>query len=392
MVSKTNLLRDRSTPNSYIHRTVRLVHLFLAFSISMCLASMANAQHYQQTNLVSDIKGLAKTTDPNLVNAWGLTSSSGSPWWVANNGTGTSTLYNGDGVPFPIGNPLVVTIPVPMGQMGTAAPTGTVFNGSTDFEVTPKNPARFIFVTEEGTISGWNPTADPTHAILKVGPSSSAVYKGATLGQMSGANFLYVANFRGGSVDVFDATFNPVVMPSGAFNDPHLPSGFAPFNVQNINGMIFVAFAKQDADKKDEVAGRGLGFVDVFDTTGNWLMRLKHGRWLNAPWGLALAPADFGKFSNDILVGNFGSGRIAAFSPKNGNFRGLLRGHHGLPITIDGLWALRFGNGANAGPVNTLFFTAGIDDENHGLFGTLTPMPKEDGDKNDDDQDGSDNN
>ena len=179
--------------------------------------------------------------------------------------------------------------------------------------------------------------------------------------------------------------------PSGAFNDPSLPAGFAPFNVQNINGMIFVAFAKQDADKKDEVAGPGLGFVEVFDTSGNWLMKLKHGRWMNAPWGLTLAPADFGKFSNHILVGNFGSGRIAAFDAANGRFRGLVRGRHGLPITIEGLWALRFGNGVNAGPVNTLFFTAGIDDESHGLFGTILPLPKKDIDKDDNDQDESDN-
>lgn len=378
MLSKMNFLRDRFAFESYIPRMIRPLHLFLIFSIFLCLASTSSAQQYQQTNLVSDITGLAKTTDPNLVNSWGLTSSSTSPWWVSDNGTGVTTLYNGTGQPIPINPPTnFVTIPLPLGQTGTATPTGTVFNGSSDFEVSPGNPARFIFVTEDGTISGWNPVVDQKNAVLKVDQSPSAVYKGVTLGQMGGANFLYVANFRGGTVDVFDAKFSPVSLPSGAFSDPSLPAGFAPFNVQNINGMIFVAFAKQDSKKHDDVAGPGFGFVDVFDTAGNWLMSLKHGRWMNSPWGLTMAPADFGMFSNDILVGNFGSGRIAAFDRVHGNFHGLLRGDHGLPITIDGLWALRFGNDHAAGPSTTLFFTAGIDDENHGLFGTITPLPKQ---------------
>jgi uncharacterized protein (TIGR03118 family) len=208
--------------------------------------------------------------------------------------------------------------------------------------------------------------------------SGAAVYKGLTTGQVNGANMLYAANFFTGAVDVFDASFNPVNLGAHAFMDRQLPRRFAPFNVQNINGMIFVAFAKQDDAKHDEVAGRGLGFVDVFDTSGALLMRLEPGRWFNAPWGIAWAPAGFGRLSNHILVGNFGSGKIAAFDSANGRFCGMLRAAHDQPLMIDGLWALSFGNDAGAGPSTSLYFTAGIDDEAHGLFGTITPAPDKD--------------
>lgn len=347
----------------------------LALCLLLAGVQAVFAQHYQQTNLVSDIPGLAPHTDANLVNPWGITTGPTTPWWTSNNGTGTSALYNGMGDPFPVASPLVVTIPVPLGQTGTATPTGIVFNGSADFPAAPGKPGRFIFVTEGGTVAAWNPAVDPLNAMLVVDhSSSSAVYKGATLGQMAGKNYLFVANFNSGEVEVYDGNFVQVAFPSTAFKDPSVPEGYAPFNVQNINGNILVAYAKQDDLKHDEVAGPGLGHVAVFDTAGNWLMRLKHGRWFDAPWGIVLAPTDFGKFSNHLLVGNFGSGRIAAFDPVKGNFHGLVRGHHGLPITINGLWGLHFGNGANGGPVNTLFFAAGIDDEQHGLFGTLTPI------------------
>jgi uncharacterized protein (TIGR03118 family) len=324
-----------------------------------------------QTNLVSDVPGLAAVTHLPLVNPWGLARSATSPWWASDNGAGVSTLYNGAGTPLG----LVVTVPVGTGGTPPSTPTGTVFNGSTDFTVGPNQPARFIFVAEDGTISGWNPAANGTNAILKVDHSGSAVYKGVTLGQRNGANFLYAANFAAGTVEVYDKDYNPVNLGAGAFWDRRLPRGFAPFNVQNLNGMIVVAFAKQDDQKHDEVAGAGLGFVDAFNTDGVLLMRLEHGRWLNAPWGLAWAPASFGKFSNMLLVGNFGSGRIAAFDPHNGHFVGIVRAKHELPLQIDGLWALSFGNDASAGPSTTLYFTAGIDDEAHGLFGTITPLP-----------------
>jgi uncharacterized protein (TIGR03118 family) len=345
---------------------IPVVTFILTVVMTLCLSTNAFAQHYQQTNLVSDVPGLALHTDAHLVNPWGLARSATSPWWVADNGTGVSTLYNGAGGILS----LVVTIPVPPGGTPPSKPTGTVFNGSSDFL-----GDRFIFVTEDGTISGWS---GGTSAVLRVNQSGSAIYKGVSIAQNSGANFLYAANFHAGTVDVFDANYMPVTLAPGAFSDPRIPAGFAPFNVQNIAGRLFVTFAKQDEDMEDEVDGPGLGFVDAFDAGGNLLMRLRTGRWMNAPWGVALAPSDFGKVSNLLLVGQFGSGQIATFDPLTGNFQGLLRGVHGQPLTIDGLWALSFGNGAAAGPTNTLFFTAGIDDEQHGLFGTITPIPGDD--------------
>jgi len=327
------------------------------------------AQHYQQTNLVSDIPGLAPVTDAHLVNPWGLVASATSPFWVADNGTGVATLYNGAGQIIP----LVVTVPPPPGGVPPSTPTGIVFNGSSDF-----GAARFIFVTEDGTISGWS---GGTSAVLKFTSPVKAVYKGATIAQNGGANFLYVANFFNASVDVFDSNYLPVTLPTGAFTDSLIPSGFAPFNVRNIDGKIFVTYAKQNDDKEDDVAGPGLGFVDIYNPNGDLELRLKSGHWLNAPWGVALAPAGFGKDSGRLLVGQFGSGEIATYDLEQGNFHGLLRGDKGKPISIDGLWALRFGNGASAGPVTTLFFTAGIEDEAHGLFGTITPIPDQDDDE-----------
>ncbi len=346
------------------------------------LAPSLSAQHYQQTNLVSDVPDLATFTDANLVNAWGLARSATSPWWVADNGTGVSTLYNGAGNALS----LIVTVPGLPGSMEPSTPTGIVFNGSGDFQVGPSQPARFLFVTEDGTLSGWNPSANPTQAIAVVNNAGAAVYKGLAIGQINGANHLYAANFLAGTVDVFNATFQPVSLPAWAFRDPRLPDEYAPFNVQAIGDRIFVTFAKREPGEDEEIPGPGRGFVDAFSTSGELQMRLKWGFWMNAPWGVALAPAGFGKFSNMILVGQFGSGKIAAFDTKHGNFHGLLRNAHGRPIRIEGLWALGFGNDSGAGPAQTLFFTAGIDDEAHGLFGTLTPLDhcKHHGDKDDD--------
>jgi uncharacterized protein (TIGR03118 family) len=347
----------------------------LCATIILAGSARVLAQHYQQTNLVSDVPGLAPITDSNLVNPWGLAASSASPWWVADNGTGVSTLYNGAGQ---IIN-LTVTVPTPIGGTPPSAPTGIVFNPRpADF-----GGARFIFVTEEGTISAWS---TGTLAVLKFTSPTEAIYKGVTIAEVNGVNFLYVANFFNGSVDVFDTNFVPAPAPPGAFTDPQIPAGYGPFNVQNIGGNIFVGFAKQDDAKEDEVAGRKLGFVDEFDANGVLIRRFEHGPWMDAPWGLALAPDGFGKASGRLLVGMFGSGQVATFDATTGEFEGLLRGRHGQPIEIDGLWALAFGNNGNAGPKTTLFFTAGIDDEAHGLFGTITPIPK----KEDDDDNGDD--
>ena len=367
----------------------------LGIASLLSLTTPASAQHrYQQTNLISDVAGMAAATDPNLVNPWGLSRSATSAWWTANNGTGTSTLYNGLGVKLA----LVVSIPGATGSTEPGTPTGTVFNGSGDFKVGlpgTNQPARFLFATEEGTISGWNPTANATVAITKVDWSAQgAVYKGLALGQIGTANYLYAANFHAGTVDVFDGTFAPVNLGAGAFKDPRLPKGYAPFNVQAIGDKIFVTYAKQDKEKIDEVAGPGRGYVTAYTTSGVLSMRLRSGPWFNAPWGVALAPADFGRFSNLLLVGQFGSGKIAAFDPATGKFRGLMRGANHRAVKIEGLWALSFGNGTGAGPTNSLYFAAGTDDEAHGLFGTLTALPDpvkmHDDDDDHDDGDGDD--
>lgn len=345
---------------------------------------------FVQTNLVSNLMTVsAVTIDPKLVNPWGLAASSTSPWWVSDNGSGFSTLYNGAGTK----QGLEVAIAPPTGSpAGTlATPTGIVFNGNNEFLVGPSAPAMFIFATEDGTISGWNPTVDRTHTILEVdnstqmnaNGSTGAVYKGLAMANMSGSDFLYATNFRSGKVDVFDSSFHQVTLASGAFTDRHIPSGYAPFGIANITppgsskSFLVVTYAKQDADKHDDVAGVGHGFVDVFDTSGHLINRVASRGQLNSPWGIAVAPSNFGRFSGDLLIGNFGNGRINAFKFPAGHshtfqFAGQLTKSNGRPITIDGLWSLAFGNGANAGPTNTLFFTAGLNHEANGLFGTLT--------------------
>ncbi len=333
-------------------------------------AASSSSNSYQRTSLVSDLPGVARVTDPHLVNPWGLSASPTGPFWVSDNGTGLATIYDGHGTP----SSLVVTVPPPAGSSGTAAPTGNVFNPTSDFVVMQggtSGPSQFIFATEDGTISGWNPAVNPTMAVLAVDNSASgAVYKGLALGSNARGNFLFAANFHAGTVDVFDAHFTPATL-AGSFHDPALPAGYAPFNIANIGGQLFVTYAVQDADKHDDVPGSGHGFIDVFDTNGNLVRRFTSHGPLNSPWGLALAPADFGKFSGDLLVGNFGDGRINAFDPTSGAFLGTLRDREGNPIAIPGLWALRFGNGGQAGDPHTLFFTAGIVHEQHGLFGSL---------------------
>jgi uncharacterized protein (TIGR03118 family) len=353
---------------SLLHQSV--FRLMVLVACLMFLSAVAQAQHYIQNNLVSDIPGMAAQTDANLVNPWGLARSSSTPWWVGDNGTGVSTIYNGTtGAP----SSTVITIP---GSHGAAKPTGLVYNGTTSFELSSGNPATFIFVTEDGTISGFNRSVNPTTAVIKVDQSGTSIFKGATIAEVGGRQFLYVADFFQGRIEVFDAAFN-AVRTDGAFEDRALPADFAPFNVQNIGGNLYVMFAKQDEDKEDEVQGPGLGFVDVFSPRGVLLQRLEHGPWLNAPWGVALAPSDFGAFSHNLLVGQFGSGEIAAYDVVTGAFLARLRNPHEEILTIDGLWALSFGNGGASGPLNVLFFTAGIQDEEHGLFGTLVPVPAE---------------
>jgi uncharacterized protein (TIGR03118 family) len=385
----------------------------IAFAL-FALPSLTPAQHYTQTNLVSDLPGMAPVTDPNLRNAWGLTRSpTGSPWWVGNNNSGTSTLYSGAGTPinnFPadphpdsngngINSPFnnFVMVPPPGFAPGTpSTPTGVVFNGSpTDFLLAPGKPAIFIFATEDGTISGWNPAVNvaagsnppSVNALLKVdnsdkGSPNSAVYKGMTSGEIDGKRFLYVTNFRSARVEVYDTNFHRVHFDEEDFDDDTVPRDFAPFNIQNIGGSLFVTYAKQDAARHDPVAGDGFGFVDIFSTKGEFQGRLEHGDWFNAPWGVVWTPRDFGEFSNTILVGNFRSGWIAAFNGFTKKFIGFVRRPDNSLVFIDGIWSLTFGNNGAAGSSTTLWFTAGPNNETDGLFGTLTPIAAEqDGDE-----------
>ena len=327
------------------------------------------ANRYDLHGLVSDTGSGGTATDPNLVNGWGLTAGPTTPWWVADNGTDKSTLYTGAGATLG----LVVNVP--------GAPTGAVFNGSpTDFVITGggvSGVARFIFATEGGQILGWNPTVPgspiPSTQAFVAATATNAIFKGLAIGSSNGHNYLYATDFHHGRVDVFDSTFTRQHW-SHAFVDPRLPRHYAPFGIQNLNGMIFVTYARQDAERRDEISGEGFGFVSVFGTDGTFLGRVASRGELEAPWGLAWAPADFGRFSNDLLVGNFGDGRITAFAPTRHGWaeRGQLRGADGRKLSIDGLWGIAFGNGAAAGPKNALYVVAGPNDESHGFFGSIT--------------------
>ncbi|MGC2111984.1 MAG: TIGR03118 family protein [Candidatus Korobacteraceae bacterium] len=329
----------------------------------------ASAQSYTATILTSDIANISTNTDANLTNPWGLVASPTGPWWVSDNGTGLSTLYDGTGSPLS----LVVTIPSSNGT-DTGTPDGIVFNSTSGFPING-NPAAFIFSTEDGTISGWNGGTSAVIAVNNGNGGTGAVYKGLALASAGGNNYLYVANFRAATVEVYDSSFAPHSFGANAFVDSSIPSGFAPFNVQLIGSNLYVTYAKQDAAKHDDVAGPGNGYVDVYDTQGNLLSRLPHIIQMNSPWAVVLAPADFGAFSNDLLVGNFGSGSIMAFDANTGNFIGLMFDEAKLQLRIEGLWGLHFGNGQSAGPTNTLFYTAGTFSEAYGTFGTLVPTP-----------------
>jgi len=345
-----------------VHDRRVLIALALVLGVAIVAVSplrAAERNSYTVTPLVSDQPGVAPNTDPNLVNAWGLTSSPTSPWWISDNGTDKSTLYRGsDGQP----QALVVDV--------HNAPTGTVFNPTTGFALPTGGVARFLFDTEEGKVLGWNP-AQGTNSVVVADLGDGAVYKGLAIADTAAGPRLYAADFHNARVDVFDGSFG--VVPGG-FVDPGLPSGYAPFGIQTIGDRLFVTYAKQDAEAKDEIAGQGKGFVDAYDTAGNLLGRVAQHGQLNAPWGLALAPDTFGRLAGDLLVGNFGDGEINAYAELgNGHFahRGELRDSSGKSLSIDGLWALEVGQGGNNGPPGTLFFTAGPDEETHGLFGQI---------------------
>ncbi|MGK5041006.1 TIGR03118 family protein [Janthinobacterium sp. GB1R12] len=343
----------------------------LAAVLAVLLSSCGGGHHheppmlstYVATSLVSDTAALpAAHTDPNLVNAWGVAFNPRGFVWVVANGTAKSTLYDGNGVP----QSLVVSTP--------AGPTGIVFNGTQDFKLSQNGvtaPSPFIFASESGTISAWSPTVSPTTALVVFdGSAGGSVYKGLAISRYAGANYLYASDFHNGRVDVFDASFARVALP-GAFSDPGLPAGYAPFGIQAIGERIYVAYAKREASGDDEEAGAGLGIVNVYDTGGTLIKRLVTGGALNAPWGMALAPANFGTASNMLLIGNFGDGKIHAYDPDTGTAGGALLKTDGTPLVIDGLWGIAFGNGLNSQPVNTLFYAAGPDDETHGQYGRI---------------------
>ena len=326
------------------------------------------ASTYDQVNLVSDLPGKAQITDPNLVNPWGLSFSPTSPLWVSDNGTNVSTLYQG-GIHGSAESivPLVVKIP-------GGAPTGQTFNGTSDFVVHDAKgnsaPAVFIFDGESGHISGWNPAVGGGTRAQNAVVSRGAVFKGLSMGSVAGEPRLYAADFSARTVDVYNGKFDRVIT-QGNFEDPQLPANFAPFNVAVLDGMVYVAYAQRDKQHTDEVDGAGLGRVDIFTPSGNLMARMHDHSALNAPWGLAIAPTGFGSFSGDLLVGNFGNGRIHAYNPQNLSFVGTLRNSHHNPITIDGLWALLPGNGVQSG-ADQVIFSAGPNDEKHGLLGTLS--------------------
>jgi uncharacterized protein (TIGR03118 family) len=328
---------------------------------------------FTQTNLVSDMPGVAPTIDPNLINPWGVADSPTGPFWVADNGKGVATIYTGAGTKVD-GAITVAAIP---GEEHSS-PTGQVFNAGSGFDITSggkTGPSTFIFATEEGTISGWNKDVDPGSSIIEVNHSDKgAVYKGLAIGSNDDGTFLFAANFHNGTVDVFDQNFNQV----NSFTDKHLPQGYAPFNVQVLDGHLFVTFALQDDAKHDDVPGAGHGFVDEFDLEGHLLHRVASRGPLDSPWGLAIAPSGFGELAGDLLVGNFGDGTINAFDMKNDHFEGKLLDAKGAPITIGDLWALVPGNGSANSDPNKIYFTSGVQNEADGLFGSLTAIPEPD--------------
>lgn len=344
----------------------KLTLSFFLFAFLLC-PTLPAANAYLQHNLVSDVSGLADHIDPNLVNPWGIAFSATGPFWLTDNRSGLSTVYNSAGVV----NSLVIAV--------ATHPTGIVQNPNPDFALATGQPAAFLFCTEEGTIAGWNSAVDPKNAIVKVDRSSSAaVYKGLARANTAAGALLYAANFSSGKIDVFDAVFNPYA-PAGGFVDSQIPAGFAPFNIQAFGNKLYVTYALQDSTKRRDVPGAGNGYVDVFDVTGSLVQRLAAGGVLNSPWGIAIAPSKFGDFAGAVLVGNFGDGAINAFNATTGGFLGTLQDVNGKPLSIPGLWGLIAGNGGSGGDANAIYFAAGIGNggpvQSHGLLGSLQAAP-----------------
>jgi uncharacterized protein (TIGR03118 family) len=383
------------------------VRLAISATMALSTGAIAFGQNYTQTNLVANTSGVAPITDPQLVNAWGISRSDSSPWWVSDEKTGLSTLYQGAGTKVA----LVVTIPPanPANkQTPLGSPTGTIFNSSaTDFLLAANTPASFLFSTHDGAIAAWNPAVKATQAVIVATGAKGSAYTGLTSALVNGQRDLYAANFALGRVDVFSNAFQPVKFQEDGqnkygfdserfgrenkpFTDDQIPFNFSPFNVQAIGNDIVVTYALHNEGSATEIAGPGLGYVDLYSAEGKLLERFEHGDFLNTPWGVALAPLDFGRFSHDLLVGQFGgggttqfSGTIAAYDLASGKFDGLLEDATGKTLTINGLWSLSPGNvspgnaDAAGQPASEMYFTAGPNGGTQGLFGYLTAVPSE---------------
>jgi uncharacterized protein (TIGR03118 family) len=388
----------------------------LSGTLALSFVSVSFGQHYAQTNLQATAPGVAEATDPQLVNSWGLARTSGSVWWVSDNATGVATLYNGPGTK----QSLVVTIPPANPdnpKTPSGSPTGIIANGSTtDFPLAPGKPADFIFATLDGAIAAWNPNValtngampPSTHAMTVIKTTDGSVFTGLTSALIDDRRYLYVANSSKGRVDVYDSAFHLVDLDQNngwryansdddrhlnggkPFEDPRLPDGYVPFNVATIGNDIVVTFVLDPPGQQLPTAGPGFGYVDIFSSTGQLLQRLEHGAWLNVPWGVALAPLDFGRFSHDLLVGQFANagdtksaGFIAAYDMATGKFDGVLQDANGKPLAIQGIWSLAPGNVSpsnldpDAAPAAQVYFTAGPNNETAGLFGYLTAISKE---------------
>jgi uncharacterized protein (TIGR03118 family) len=357
-------------------RSTSLLAVLGAGLMSLPPAAAQATDAFQVTNLVSDGFVPAAHIDPALINPWGISYGPTGPFWVSDNNSGVSTLYNTSGTKLG----LTVGIPAPGGAPGGTS-TGQVFNGSGGFAVSgggKTGSSLFLFATEDGTISGWSPSVDFTHAIIgvdrsAVGLNGGAVYKGLAIGAVGGSSLLYAANFRSGQVEMFDSHFNLL----STFGDPNVAAGYAPFNVQNLGGTLYVTYALQDPTKHDDVAGAGNGYVDAFNLDGTFNRRIVSlGGQIDSPWGLDIAPSGFRSFAGDLLVGNFGDGTISAFDPISGAFKGKLLGLDGNPLVEGDLWGLINGNGAAGGDPNKVYFTAGLQDEAHGLFGSIAAAPE----------------
>ena len=316
---------------------------------------------------------MAKRVNADLVSPWGIALSPSGQWWIANKNGGVILALGETASANSVRGSFSVTVPVPPGDFGLpASPTGIVFNDSADFAIAEGRPARIIAVTEEGILSGWNPDVDKNNAIIAADKSATAVYKGVTIGRFGGKRRLYAANFFGGTIDVFDTYFHQVQMPANAFYDPGLPNGYVPYNVQEIGGRIYVAYALQAGNQDDAMRGTGYGLVSIFDSNGKLIGRLKSGSELNAPWGIAMAPPGFGTYANMLLIGNSGDGTIAVYDPDSGEFKGLLKAMNGYLITLQGLHGLY---SESKSPGRKVYFCAGIEEQEHGLFGVLKPAP-----------------